>query len=170
MGEILDRPSFEYAAKYVLQNEGGYSNDPLDPGGETNFGISEEAFPCVDIENLTKEKAKELYKKHYWQKCNLAAINSNCIAAKVLDMCILCGGTTGIKIAQRALLACDWYVKWDGILGPKTAHAINSTNEATYLAALKSELAGHLRLLCKDNPKLNAFKKGWMKRAYSHPE
>lgn len=170
MVETLELPRFEYAAKYVLQNEGGYVNNPSDPGGETNFGISEDSFPDISIAELTPAKAKDIYKKTFWDKCNLRLINSSCIAAKLLDMCVWCGANTGIKIAQRALYACDWRVKWDGCLGQKTAHAINSVDESTYLTALKAELAGHLRLLCKENPKLNIFFNGWMKRAYSHPE
>lgn len=171
MNEVLYGCSkFEYAMKYVFKNEGGYVNIPSDPGGETNYGISEKSFPDVDLKNLTKEKAKEIYKKNFWDKCNIDSIISYCIAAKVLDVCVLCGTITGIKIVQRALLACDWRVKWDGILGTNTAHAINSVSEAACLAAIKSEVSAYLRSLIKENPKLNVFKKGWMKRAYSHPE
>lgn len=46
--------------------EGGYVNDPDDPGGETNFGISKRSFPDVDIKNLTKDEAKEIYREHFW--------------------------------------------------------------------------------------------------------
>ena len=37
--------SFETAVNTTLQYEGGYVNDPNDPGGETNFGISKKAYP-----------------------------------------------------------------------------------------------------------------------------
>ena len=52
----------------VLKSEGGYVNDPHDPGGETNFGISKRAYPSVDIKHLTKEGAIAIYKKDYWDK------------------------------------------------------------------------------------------------------
>lgn len=57
---------FESAVNAVLGEEGGYVNNPADPGGETNFGISKRAFPNVDIKNLTREAAMGLYKTHYW--------------------------------------------------------------------------------------------------------
>ena len=47
----------------VLKHEGGYVNDPTDLGGETNFGITKRFYPDVDIKNLTKEQAVEIYKR-----------------------------------------------------------------------------------------------------------
>jgi len=46
---------------------GGYTNDPVDPGGETKWGISKRANPTVDIKNLTRDQAVEIYKKKYWK-------------------------------------------------------------------------------------------------------
>lgn len=58
---------FEGAINEVLGEEGGYVNNPSDPGGETNWGISKAAFPSVDIKNLTRDDAKALYRAHYWE-------------------------------------------------------------------------------------------------------
>lgn len=57
---------FETAVEEVLGEEGGYVNNPADPGGETQWGISKRAFPTVDIKNLSRTDAKALYKAHYW--------------------------------------------------------------------------------------------------------
>ena len=57
---------FDEIIEVVLEHEGGYVNDPKDPGGETNFGIAKRSHPDVDIKNLTKESAKEIYKEVYW--------------------------------------------------------------------------------------------------------
>ena len=59
---------FDDIIKVVLKHEGGYVNDPKDPGGETNFGIAKRSHPDVDIENLTEDEAKDIYKEHYWIK------------------------------------------------------------------------------------------------------
>ena len=59
---------FNEIIEVVLHHEGGYVNDPKDPGGETNFGIAKRSHPDVDIKNLTKDGAKEIYKEHYWDK------------------------------------------------------------------------------------------------------
>jgi lysozyme family protein len=64
--------NFNKAMEFILKWEGGYVNDPKDPGGETNFGISKKGWPHVDIKNLTKVKAKDIYRDGYWVifRCN----------------------------------------------------------------------------------------------------
>lgn len=57
---------FDRAFYIVIGMEGGYSNNPRDPGGETKFGISKRAYPSLDIQNLTIEQAKGIYAAHYW--------------------------------------------------------------------------------------------------------
>lgn len=47
-------------------DNGGYVNNPADPGGETKYGISKRAHPEEDIKNLTLARALELYKEFYW--------------------------------------------------------------------------------------------------------
>lgn len=59
--------TFEECVNHVLRWEGGYSNDPNDPGGETNFGISKRSYPKLDIKHLTRDQAKQIYFVDYWQ-------------------------------------------------------------------------------------------------------
>lgn len=65
---IKNDEQFQKCIKFVMSDdvEGGYVNDPKDPGGETKFGISKRAFPGEDIKNLTRERAEVLYYQHYW--------------------------------------------------------------------------------------------------------
>lgn len=58
--------NFDKSIAFVLKWEGGYVNDPKDPGGETRFGISKRSYPMVDIVRLTVDKAKEIYRQDYW--------------------------------------------------------------------------------------------------------
>lgn len=60
------RENFAVAVGFVLKHEGGYSNDPDDPGGETNFGIAKRYHPNVDIKALDAHAAAEIYLKEYW--------------------------------------------------------------------------------------------------------
>jgi hypothetical protein len=60
------KENFHHAMVHVFEHEGGYSNDPDDPGGETNYGISKRYHPNVDIKNLTKEDAQTIYLTEYW--------------------------------------------------------------------------------------------------------
>ena len=62
------KKDFETALKFVLKWEGGYSNDPNDPGGETKYGISKRSYPELDISKLTLKQAKEIYYQNYWLK------------------------------------------------------------------------------------------------------
>lgn len=58
--------NFRKSLAFVLQHEGGYVNDPTDPGGETKWGISKRAHPQLDIRNLTPEQAAQIYTDEYW--------------------------------------------------------------------------------------------------------
>lgn len=60
--------TFEDAADRVLKAEGGWSNDPDDKGGLTRFGISQAAYPKLDLSTLTEQDALNLYKKDYWDR------------------------------------------------------------------------------------------------------
>lgn len=57
------------AFQIVVGIEGGYVNDPQDPGGETKFGISKRAYPALDIAALTLEQAQQIYLRDYWDAC-----------------------------------------------------------------------------------------------------
>jgi hypothetical protein len=63
--------SFEKIIQFTLQYEGGYVNDPYDPGGETNFGITKRSYPHEDIKGLTKGRATEIYEKDFWNKLTI---------------------------------------------------------------------------------------------------
>jgi lysozyme family protein len=76
---------FAAAFAIVVGEEGGYVNNPADPGGETRYGISKRAYPNLDIAQLTLEEAKQIYQRDYWDKLNcdgmsweLALINFDC--------------------------------------------------------------------------------------------
>ena len=64
--QIPTEMGFEESLQFVLKWEGGYFDDPNDPGGETNFGISKRAYPDEDIKNMTIERATKIYYKDYW--------------------------------------------------------------------------------------------------------
>ncbi len=59
--------TFDDAFTRLLGNEGGYVNDPRDPGGETNWGISKRSYPTVDIKNLTRTQAEDIYMHDFWE-------------------------------------------------------------------------------------------------------
>src|SRR5690606_28008981 len=60
MSAVTDE-RFRRAVEVVLKHEGGYVNNPSDPGGETKYGISKRSYPELDIANLTQEDAIAIY-------------------------------------------------------------------------------------------------------------
>lgn len=59
---------FDKSMAFILKWEGGYVNNPADPGGETKFGIAKKFYPALDIKELTEEKARAIYAADYWAK------------------------------------------------------------------------------------------------------
>ena len=111
--------SFDEIIDITLEHEGGYVHDPKDLGGETNFGIAGRFYPDVDIKNLTKEGAKEIYKRDYWDKNKIDDLPDN-LKHIFFDMCVNQGRGTAVKILQRAINAKGGDLTVDGGFGPGT--------------------------------------------------
>jgi lysozyme family protein len=62
---------FDQAFALVIGAEGGYVCDPRDPGGETKYGISRRAYPSLNIQSLTLDDAKAIYRRDYWAPLGL---------------------------------------------------------------------------------------------------
>src|SRR4030067_2776049 len=65
----MEMNKFDRAIDLILAEEGGYVIDPLDPGGETKYGISKRAYPEINIPSLTTEQGKAIYMGDYWNQC-----------------------------------------------------------------------------------------------------
>jgi len=96
------KETFDKIIEFTLKCEGGYVNDPLDPGGETNMGISKRSHPDVDIANLTKEQAREIYYKEYWKQAGCEQLKWP-LDAVVFDCAVNCG----IELARSFLHRSD---------------------------------------------------------------
>jgi len=127
-------PSVEAIAREIVTREGGYVNDPDDPGGATNFGVTIHTMrrlgldldrdgdvDAADVRKLTLARAVEIYKTHYFEKPGIARL-PEAIQASVFDMYVNAGGNA-VKILQRLLAEFGEPVTVDGALGPKTAAA-----------------------------------------------
>lgn len=160
---------FDLAIEIVLKHEGGLVDNPADPGGLTNFGISQKAFPDVDIRGLTKEAAAEIYLNKYWTPHNFEAITSQAVATKVFDMSVNMGPVAAIRILQQAL---DFFLAGpivaDGKIGPGTAsaaeHACDLVGDDGVLKELRARYAKYHAEICINNPDRKVFLLGWMRR------
>lgn len=158
---------FLKAFEKIIYHEGGYSNHPNDPGGETKYGISKRSYPHLDIKNLTLDQARQIYYCDFWIKGKYEEIIDENVAIKLFEISINTGTVQANKLIQRALRSTGKPVVEDGIIGAITLKAINEADGTDLLAALKSEVAGYYRLLAQANPSQQKFITGWLNRAYS---
>ncbi len=107
--------SFERAVAFTLSQEGGEVNDPADPGGLTKWGISQRAYPALDIAGLTREHATDLYEADYWTKGRCEQLPWPLSLAH-FDAGVNMGLGLAAKLLQRAL----GLFPADGIIGPET--------------------------------------------------
>ncbi len=162
---------FLAAVNRVLSDEGGYAANPADSGGLTNFGISSREYPSLDVAELTRDDAIEIYYRDYWLGIGLDRLPP-AIAFKLLDLAVNIGAGAAVRCLQRALRACGRRVAEDGIIGDETAGAAGAADPGTLLAALRSEAAGYYRTLAAlergRRPRADrAFLDGWLNRAYA---
>lgn len=158
---------FEDAINYVLQWEGGYSNDQNDLGSETNWGISKRSHPNIDIKSLTREQAIEIYRKEYWEPYLFEKIVDEKITRKFFDMSINLGISQATLIMQESLNLFHRNLKEDGIFGEDTLLQINMTQPQSLITAIISKLDSFYRQVVKDNPSQQKYLAGWLWRAKS---
>lgn len=121
--ELSPSNRFNYAVNIVLQHEGGYTNDLADPGGATNFGITQKELSlCYErlnipesVKKLTNNDAKIYYKSEWWDKYHYDGINSLYIATKILDIAVNIGPYPAHTLIQKTV---NEYLKTTNIQWP----------------------------------------------------
>jgi lysozyme family protein len=137
--------NFKLAYAFTSKWEGGYVNDPSDPGGETKYGISKRAYPDVDIKSLTKIEAEKIYYNDYWLKGGCDTMDKD-LAIVYFDACV----NAGIGRAK------GWLVK---------AREKTQGRDDEWCARLfNQERIAYYNNLVKVKPTLMKFHKGWLNR------
>lgn len=121
-------------AEEIVHREGGFVNDPDDPGGATNFGVTihtmrrlkldlngDGTINVADVRNLTRAKAVDIFIKHYFEAPLIASLPTP-LQPTVFDMYVN-AGSNAVKILQRLLDQMGFPTVVDGALGPKTLGA-----------------------------------------------
>jgi lysozyme family protein len=152
--------NFEEIIEVVLEHEGGYVNDPKDPGGETKYGVSKRAYPNEDIKNLTEEGAKDIYRRDYWDKNRCAELPES-LRHIYFDMCVNMGAGRATKIMQETANAKGANLKIDGGMGPMTVGAMKSVE----LERVRAYRVKYYVTLIERKPDLAKFYFGWFKRS-----
>src|SRR6185312_10391747 len=133
----------------VLKDEGGYTNDPNDSGGPTNFGITIADYrkyinkngTAEDVKSMSVDEAKIIYKARYWD-----ALGCDKLPSGVDYTCFDYGVNSGLGRPRKALQ------RFKSLSGTQLINAIND-ERVSFLRALEAE-----------RPKDKKFDKGWMAR------
>lgn len=128
-------------AEDIVAREGGYVNDPDDPGGATNFGVTIHTTRALgldldgdgdvdpgDVRRLTREQAVEIFLEHYYARPRIGMLPEP-LQATVFDMQVN-AGANAVKILQRLLRDMGLEIAVDGVIGPQTARAAHAALEA----------------------------------------
>ena len=151
------KANFEACMAEVFKHEGGYVNDPHDPGGETNMGISKRSYPKENIRGMTRERAAQIYRKDFWDKlkCDDLPAGLDLVA---FDAGVNSGPARGAKWLQQAV-----GVTADGKVGPATLMAAKST----YAPAAVMRAVGFRKSFLMQLPTWERYKRGWLDRLAS---
>jgi len=157
---------FNQAIDKTLAHEGGatFTNDANDHGGATKYGISQKAYPHVDIQNLTEVQAREIYQRDYWNRVHGDDIHSQAIAENIFDACVNMGVSGGSKLAQTSL----GIEPADGIIGSQSLQVINAADEELFLAKFALAKMQRYADLCRADSSQKKYLLGWLNRTLAN--
>ena len=164
---------FDSAMNFVLEQEGGYSNHPNDPGGSTNMGITQSTLDearqqgivsCIDVYNLKREEATKIYYENYWKPSNADKMPEP-LATIYFDGVVLFGTYTGGRLLQRAMESLGQSILVDGIVGPQTLAALNEQLKTPEdINALCSRMLDIRQGWHNNDANASSFIYGWTRR------
>jgi lysozyme family protein len=133
--------SVESIAADIVRREGGYVNDPDDPGGATNFGVTihtmrrlgldltgDGRVDPADVRALSRDQAAAIYVRHYFEGPRLNLLPA-CLQPSVFDMQVN-AGSNAVRLLQRLISVMGFSATPDGVIGPRTAAAAAAAAEA----------------------------------------
>jgi lysozyme family protein len=134
-------PSVEEVAAQIVAREGGYVNDPDDPGGATNYGVTIGTMKSLgldlnkdgrvdanDVKMLTRAQAQQIFVEHYFRRPRLAELPP-AVQASVFDMYVN-AGANAVKILQRLVARMGFAASAYGVIGPRTLAAAHDAAAA----------------------------------------
>ncbi|MDA3883000.1 MAG: hypothetical protein PF481_06925 [Bacteroidales bacterium] len=170
---------YTLAYNHVLVNEGGYVNDPDDPGGETYKGVTRKYFPKwegwtnvdllkqkssfpknLDGDSELQEMIKSFYEGNFWDRVKGDDITDQDIATSIFDFAVNAGAKTSASLAQMVVGATA-----DGIIGPKSIAAINGYNQELFIAKFTLAKISRYIHIVKNRSKSRKYFYGWVRRA-----
>ncbi len=123
-------------AEEIVAREGSFVNDPADPGGATNYGVTIHTLRRLrpgahvtidDVRALTREEAIAIYIEHYFNAPRIAELPEP-LWPTVFDMYVN-AGANAVRILQRLIVQMGLDIAVDGIIGPQTIAATQRAYE-----------------------------------------
>jgi lysozyme family protein len=154
-----DKEKFEKAMKFIRVVEGGKFFHSNDPGGFTNMGLTQRDYPNLDLPNLTRKQADNIFYKDYWKK-SVAGKLPDPVFISYFDAVVNTGVSRANKILQKVV-----GVEVDGKVGPATLKAVNNYESPKKLALKLADGKQDFYLsLVNKNRKFASFIRGWTRR------
>ena len=158
---LSDTERFERAIEQVLMHEGGYVDDPRDPGGETNYGITRTTARAHgyrgSMRAIPMSLVRSIYRRSYWASVRGDDLPSG-VDLAVFDFAVNSGPQRAAEFLQRVVGVPD-----DGKIGPITLGAVGSHDAGFVVSALCQDRMEWLQVL-KIWPR---FGRGWTRRVES---
>jgi lysozyme family protein len=156
------KDNFEQCFALLLKHEGGYVNNPKDPGGRTNLGVTQRVYEAyvghpVDeatMRALTPDVVAPIYKRDYWDACRCDDLPDG-VDYAVFDLAVNSGTRRAAKMLQKAAGVTD-----DGSIGPATLKAVAECNARDLAADICEARLAFLQAL----PIWSTFGNGWGRR------
>ena len=130
-------PDISKIAREIVAREGGFVNDPDDPGGATNHGVTIHTMrrlgldldgdgdvDVADVRGMTRDRAEAIFIEHYYRRTRVDAL-PEVLQASVFDMYVNAGGNA-VRLLQRMLREMGQEVAVDGVIGPQTIAAADA--------------------------------------------
>lgn len=150
--------NFDQSFERLIGHEGGYVNDPRDPGGETKFGITKRTYPGEDIKALTLDRAKAIYLRDFWGPAGCDTVPDGA-KFDLFDTAVNSGVRRAVKLVQQAVDETQ-----DGVLGARTLQALQSMPATRFVARFNGARLAFMAGL----PAWRDFSKGWALRIASN--
>ncbi len=169
---------FTKAYELMIVNEGGYVNDPDDPGGETYKGVARKIFskwdgwPKIDLlkrqpgfpGNLDKDtelqqSVEDFYQVQFWNRISGSLISEQAVANSIFDFAVNAGVGTSGSLAQVVV-----GTPADGVIGDITVGEINKCDVAFFLSSFAlAKIARYVHIV-KKRPASRKYFYGWVCR------
>ena len=154
--------NFKNCLTLLLKSEGGYVNNPKDPGGRTNLGVTQKTWEAwvgresseKEIKALTKDQVAPLYKAKYWTACYGPQLPLG-VDYAVFDAAVNMGVGRAVKLLQESLGCVP-----DGQIGPRTIQLIDQKKPQDVIEGFSNRKTSFYESLST----FATFGKGWLRR------